>query len=903
MRSTFVKYAPWTLLLIIVVLASKGAYMYPHDPLAQTVGSIAGHEWQYNIWRTLGMADALADGMPGRWLSSYSHHWGYPLFEYTSPFPYTVSSVLLLLGFDAHSALNMVWLLTFAGAGVAMFWAMRPIFGIWSALAAATCYILAPYHLVDIFVRTNLVETSAFLFPPFVIRGLWEAQHDRLKGVLYGSIGIALLPLSHMLSTYLIGLSLIVFCGVYFLLLPLREKLPFAIGALLIATVGLGLSSFFWWPALADISAIKGMDAMTGGFYSYTKHFVYPHQLISSKFEYGASEPGPVDYMSFSLSLERVILAGAAVALAVFALLRGLLHRDTRNEPRAELAAKQQRARLVISAAITAGCASFLTLAISEPLWKLLPGIEAAQFPWRFLFPASFYLAICAGAVPVLAGQLSPKLRWLTPLLGGLIVLAILHLQWQAARAGSYGTVEPGEIAQLKSGELGVWTTNQLEFMPVGTEIPYKEARREATVTLYDSFFTPQPARVSLAEIENGRAKILLQPGAAGTLVIYQHWHPAWRASVDGAPLATRPFEQHPFAPIAVDLPEGAQELEVVFGYSASGRWGLWLSFLAFAAVITWAVSTRRGGLLRNAGVPLGYLCTLLVFYWLTGSPRTASKDDLFASVRTTIAAEDYANPVNMHSEWNATGNFIIPSSGVAVEFAEVQHNSHISLSLDSNDSFMLWLLNNDELVTSDFLHGRNVGGMFTYTLMFNKNTMDTGFDKLVLVPVAGDGAFSLGHIVAHSEHPVPEDHKRVQLSAGIPTVRAEDYELYKANRTEWDDPSNATMKETGLLVDFGKPVTGDRIDLSLDWNDFYLVGFVRGEEFVGFATARKAAGANLKGLARRNLAIPDNVKELGFDKVRIVPTWGDGYYSLGHIRIAGLRDAPAAPAQPLSEP
>ncbi|MCP4324499.1 MAG: hypothetical protein GY787_22095 [Alteromonadales bacterium] len=315
MMTRYYQWFIWGLLTAIITIAAKGILMVPQDLSTLTTSTFAGHEWQYNLYRLVAMADAFSEGMPGRWIENFSVGWGYPLFQFTGPLPYTFGAILLNIGFDATATLNFSWLLAYIAAGISMLWSSKPIFGRWGALLATTCYLLAPYHLVDTYVRTNLVETSAFIFPPLILNALWQLREKPQKAILIGAIGVMLLPLTHMLSTYLIGLGLTIFTLIYILLLPSNRRLSTLRGAILIATFGLALSAFFWLPALVDIETVRGMGAITEGFYSYDKHFVYPHQLISDDWYYGGSEEGPRDHMSFSLG--KVTLLRALIALVI----------------------------------------------------------------------------------------------------------------------------------------------------------------------------------------------------------------------------------------------------------------------------------------------------------------------------------------------------------------------------------------------------------------------------------------------------------------------------------------------------------------------------------------------------------------------------------------------------------
>lgn len=870
----------WILLLALVFLASRGTLLYPHDPSTLFVGSHAGHEWHYNLWRTIGMADALADGMPGRWLSTFSHHWGYPLYEYTSPLPYTLSSILFLIGFDIHSATNITWFFIFGGAGLSMFWATRPIWGYWGALLSACCYLLAPYHLVDTYVRTNMVETSAFLWPPIVLYGLWLLQSKPLKGVVTGALGISLCPLSHMLSTYMLGMALSVFCCLYVVFLP-GQRLRFMAGAAAIALLGLSLSAFFWLAALLDIDAVKGVEVMTTGNYYYGRHFVLLNQLVNTYFGYGASEPGPNDYMSFSLSPWTLGLTAASVALCIVALVRQLLNKVSSEDARPVY----HKSGFAISAVLTAIAMAWLTTEYSAVVWRHLPGMPAAQFPWRFLFPASFFLTIATGALPAMIARFFPRYgRPLAALVGAAGVGLILWQHWDISRAGSYGDLPYQDVQDYAKGDLGVWTTNQLEFLPAGALIPHKYAARKETAVFYDKLLVRNDGQILNSKLENGKVTINLQANSEGTLVVYQHWHPAWRASIDGRPADTFAFDAHPYAPIALAIQPGDQQVELRFGYSKRGHWGWLLSCLALLGLVGFLLIADRP-LLKRFVVILGGLGALITFYGATAKPDAADLQQRIARTQYKVSADRYAEPVREGSSWDRRGHLKLDERGLWLRFDELQHGNHLNISLDSNDIYTIEVLHHKANIATLVAGVVYQPGMRSRDLFLPPAAAEQGFDSLLVRPVQGDSAYAFGHLIVDTVEQVPAEVGRVSVKQPI-RANIDQLATIRNPKARWNMPGNIIMQDQGVRVILSSVRHAAWVDLSLDNNDYYLIGFIRDGQVVATAKRGPSQRRNIHDLDRYQIAVPEEAQQSGFDAVAIAPVAGDDHYALGHLTL-----------------
>lgn len=747
----------WVFLFVIVAVAAKGILFSPHDLSTLTVKTFAGHEWQYNVFRLVALGDAFSEGTTGRWIDNFSVGWGYPIFHYTGPLPYTLGALLLNIGFDPVSSLNLSWFLAYAGAGIAMFWAMRPIFGNWGALLASTCYLLAPYHLVDTYVRTNLVETSAFIFPPLILRALWVARVRLSSAALLGAIGVMLLPLTHLLSTYLIGLGLSVFTLCYCLLLPRQRSVSVFYSAALMALFGLLLSAFFWFPAVIDLSVVRGFEAITEGYYHYSNHFVYPHQLVSDFWAYGGSEAGPRDFMSFSLGLSSVLIAAVAVSLALFYSIRAAIQKyrlvtaASDNELKQTDDSRDDRGfhAFILASAVSAAAMAYMTLASSNWLWEILPGVESVQFPWRFLFPASFFLAICAGGLPRLLISLRPQWSYAAPVVAITLMAVVVHAHWDFAKEGSYFAVDRSDLTDKHHRQIGIWTTNTHEFMPVDVStIPWTGSGPGRPVRFIGSGANTHN-RIAQMNLGHGWAEIRLLPGAAGTLEFQQHWHPAWKANVDGVEVETYPQTDNQFAPIAIDIPENAYAVSFRYGYTQWGQLGLWISFAAIVAGLAWLVYIQHWRMVRIAAWPALLLLTVLGFYALAAQPESLSRSERMTSIEHEVESSQLQQRKYRGSRWDAFGNQKMDANGLVVVMEGTVSGERLELSLDHNDAYLLGYLLDGDLIAAEVANIDNShGGMMVKNIQIPDSVRTSGFDRLAIIPVSGDGYYSVGHVL-----------------------------------------------------------------------------------------------------------------------------------------------------------
>ncbi len=525
---------------------------------------LLGHDSYEYLPRLVEFHENIRHGilMP-RWAPDLSLGNGQPFFVFNPPVLYYLAEVWLLAGLDPLTALNLTCALLVLAAGVSMYLLGRFWFGTWGGWLAAAAYLYAPYFHVDLFVRHALAEFAAFPFYPLAFYGFARYGRDRdRRFLLLGAAAYAAVIGVHHPAAFLFSPLLLAFV----LFQTLQQKswrlLAAQLGALALA---LGLGASVWVPGVFERGYVK-LDRLLQGYLQYTNHFVYLQQLFETNWGYGISTAGYNDGMSFSLGWSQVLLAVVGW-LAVSRCLQG----DERRRQR----------RLLGFLSICCGVFAVLMLAGSEWFWTTLPLMKYVEFPWRMLAPASFCLALLAGAA---ARGLAQLRTWRGPAAAAAMGLLILPNLSHIAPAGNQ-TVDLDAWAPQQIARRGVSVTTRNEYEPAAALAPiyHEETMRTVAGRAEGELIRRSPVHWS------GPIHAVMN----STLDVSCFFFPGWQASVDGveAPLVAAPGS----GLIQLTIPAGQRRLELHFGRTAVRATAdavSLLSLLIFAAL--WVRSRRR---------------------------------------------------------------------------------------------------------------------------------------------------------------------------------------------------------------------------------------------------------------------------------------------------------------------
>ena len=317
------------------------------------------------VARVVVMGRALRQGQfPVRWVSDLGYGYGYPIFNFYGPLPYYVGGTLYALGLTGLTATKIMMGTGLVLAGVTMYAAIADISGVSAGVLAALFYMFAPYHGVQAYVRGAVGEYYALIFLPLILWGFWR------KRILPAAIGTAGLIVSHTILGY-VGMFLEGFAVLALSIGRVQTKKLW-----LAVLLGLGLSAFFWLPAISEMKYTSVAGQINSGS-NFRDHFVCISQLWNSPWGFGGSAKGCLDGLSFKVGKVH-LLTGLAVLIGV---LVGFI--------------RERRAKILVAVGVAIFVTSvFFVLDISTPVWNMLPFFAFVQYPWRFLAFAIFGISL-----------------------------------------------------------------------------------------------------------------------------------------------------------------------------------------------------------------------------------------------------------------------------------------------------------------------------------------------------------------------------------------------------------------------------------------------------------------------------------------------------------------------------
>ena len=303
------------------------------------------------------------------WAPTLGH--AFDLFRTDGALPYVVAEIFHLIGFGYLDAIKLVYALAWVASGLTMYALARQWYSQAGALLAATVYVYLPYHIATVYVRGAFAESVAWAIFPLALLAVVSRQSPVASR---RSLALRLLPFAALFLVQpgtAILFSLVAFAIATALQWNQSNHSPFAIRHSLFAVLGgLALGALLYLPTVFRYGANIARDG-------FNADFVYPFQLFSSLWGFGASTGNYLDQFPFQLGVVPTGLAIIAIALGW----------KSSN-------ANVRRAVIVMLSATIVLC--LLTFEISAPLWNLLGAFVA--YPWQLLAFVGLALALAAGA-------------------------------------------------------------------------------------------------------------------------------------------------------------------------------------------------------------------------------------------------------------------------------------------------------------------------------------------------------------------------------------------------------------------------------------------------------------------------------------------------------------------------
>lgn len=367
----FIKfYFPIFVFAVLISIPLLVPYLHP--------GYFPTHDGEWAVVRLSDMFRLLRDlQIPARYSGNLNFGYGYPLFNFTYPFPYYLGTFIHLLGFGFVDSIKIMFALTIPFSAFFMFLASRKIWGNnWSGIVSSVLYLYFPYRLVDLFVRGSIGESFAFMLFPIILYSLASLlkKPNSIFLKILGAVSYAMLIASHNILAILFTLTL----GLFFLGYVRKINLTLFLNYLFVSIFGLVLSAFFWIPALFEKSNILLSVVPIA---DRSLYFVNIAQLLNSPWGYGI----PTDRINpFTYQLGWPFILVLTLALIVFILKKIKKLDKVQNENMAFV--------LFIGIVLFA----FLLFKKSAVVWNL-PLLSEINYPWIVLSQLGLIISILAG--------------------------------------------------------------------------------------------------------------------------------------------------------------------------------------------------------------------------------------------------------------------------------------------------------------------------------------------------------------------------------------------------------------------------------------------------------------------------------------------------------------------------
>ena len=546
-------FLPYTLAILIGLFAAQ--------PFL--VGHLAfGDDTLLHLARVQELATTLRAGVIySRFSPDLVYGFGYPIFNYYAPLFYYLVAPLYLLGLSISTAtLTVLTLICVLGATGMFAWVRRYLTDTFSLLASAS-YALAPYILFNLNTRGAFAEALALSLIPWAMWAIHRSLRDA-RCMVPGALLFAAVVLSHNI-TALLTLPLMV--GVVICEsvsqprpggLAIRTSRTILMRGLAMLLLGLGLSAFFWIPALFERDLVQLDRIYTPEWAHYANSFIRLRELLTWI--------QPVD-QHIVLQRPALSISLLQIPLTLPALLGAIIGGQARSK---------SAVQLYLIAVAVAYC--FMVIALSAPIWDIVPALRLLQYPWRFLGPASFALAGVAAFGAQSIGD------WLTHRIAGRFgilatsTLAVLLLSASSIFVFSrlitpisfdnsmQLTTSGLALDESQSGRIG--TTVEGEYLPVGLPVMplYADSVFVAGNDRLRRDLLPETTIVQDAQFEALQYRLVVSSLQPVPLTFRTLYFQGWSASIDG--VQVEPFASKSTGLLSVAVPVGVHEVSVWFG-------------------------------------------------------------------------------------------------------------------------------------------------------------------------------------------------------------------------------------------------------------------------------------------------------------------------------------------------
>lgn len=230
---------------------------------------------------------------------------------------------------------------------------------------------------------------------------------------------------------------------------------------------------------------------------------------------------------------------------------------------------------------------------------------------------------------------------------------------------------------------------------------------------------------------------------------------------------------------------------------------------------------------------------------------------------------------------WQGAGNYVMDEEGLLVTGFDQHVSKYLSVSVDSSDKYQVCYYKSGSFLGRQVVGPTPGSGLVAYYLEVPLDVAAEGFDAIRIMPLEGDGRYSLGSIRFLSQAPPVFPGTEVSLKApGSPT----DLGTLSAVR-------GVFQSETGFQFDLEKAVNGSLLTFYAAYGGNYRVVYFRNGYELADQTVPLERGSKEEGGSFQLVRVPKGIRVWGFDCIRVLPEKGTGKAMLRDLSILASDD------------
>lgn len=381
------------LLILAVVL-----FFIPSVFALMQPGFFVSDDGEWMVIRFSAFFQSLRDGQfPVRFLSRLNFGYGYPVSNFLYPGFLYLGVPIHILGFSFVNTIKIILGFSLIGSGFFTYLWLRKSFDSFESIIGSLFYVYTPYHLYDVYTRGSVGEVLGLAVIPFIF---WSLEK---KNISLSALGIGILILSHN-TLALLFLPILLIYAILFL-----GKIKHTV---IIFILGLGFSSFFWIPAITEISLTR-----------------FSQTTISQYGEYFASTK---------------LIGISSISILLFCITHFFYTKKYE---------KKSYFFLIV------GILSVVfSLSISNNLWKFIP-VDIIQFPFRIL-------SLLIPSIAFLSAYTLSLFKKKQYIIGGVLIICLVFSAFEYIYPSEFSN-KPDGIYATNQGS----TTVKNEYMSFLTRI------------------------------------------------------------------------------------------------------------------------------------------------------------------------------------------------------------------------------------------------------------------------------------------------------------------------------------------------------------------------------------------------------------------------------------------------